>query len=551
MHSLLSRLVEQPGVFFFHLLFFAITAGSPDGRAGDVDVSALLAKAHQAGLAHDPQWLSLLQYDKDGGKSEVLTADFFLDAKGQTDPEAELVATIQAVFASNAGEPSDQHARCRYPARHYWIAKRLGLDGFNIREARCTRLERWARFDHVRSLSVLLVSGYFGNPASSFGHSLLRLNADNADESSNLLDLTFNFGALVPANELIPVYVYRGLTGGYQSGFSDKYFYSEDMVYSKTEFRDIWSYELALDDEELRFMVYHLWEIVGKKFTYYFLSENCAYRMAEMIELVKGEHFLDRSAYWYTPIELFVRLHELDRRQPGKFIRSVRFSPSAQRVLHAQFDALKTEERGVANQLIQNDSLSLDEALVGAPEQARINLTEALLAYYQFKIVGEQPRPSEVLRKKKDSVLLERLRLPPQERAADRLPALDSPASRSGPMLAAGGLGWSDTDKQVTAHLEWSAYHQGPLDENGLSNGELAVADLVIRFEVNRARLQKLDFIRVRKFNDQAVTIHGESDWSWQARVGLQRPPGETEPNTELLFSFGVGNPIFLSCPLQ
>src|SRR5437870_6386966 len=53
-------------------------------------------------------------------------------------------------------------------------------------------------------------------PASSFGHSLLRLNTEDGSASDGLVDLGVNFGALVPDGESTLVYVVKGLSGGYQ-----------------------------------------------------------------------------------------------------------------------------------------------------------------------------------------------------------------------------------------------------------------------------------------------------------------------------------------------
>ena len=68
----------------------------------------------------------------------------------------------------------------------------------------------------------------------------------------------------MPENEWAPVHVVRGLLGVYEAGFSGPP-YTHDRVYSRTEFRDIWDYELALDDHEQLLLVYHLGEIAGKK----------------------------------------------------------------------------------------------------------------------------------------------------------------------------------------------------------------------------------------------------------------------------------------------
>lgn len=120
------------------------------------------------------------------------------------------------------------------------------------------------------------------NPASTFGHSLIKLN----NKESGLFDTSINYGALVPDNENMLRYIYQGLTGGYQAGFSDKYFYEQDLMYSNKEYRDMWEYKLNLTQEEKDLIILHLYEIITRKFDYYFLSRNCGYRVSEIINLV-------------------------------------------------------------------------------------------------------------------------------------------------------------------------------------------------------------------------------------------------------------------------
>lgn len=292
-------------------------------------------------LARDPQWLRLLHARE--GRGEILDAEFYLSPEGRDDPQAELQATLLALSSPWSDGQADQHPRCRFPARYHWLASRLELPGYRPRDSRCARFEAWARLDHLRSISLLEVSGYFGNPASSFGHALLRLDSDAPDSVAGLLDTSVNFGAMVPPDEWALVYVWKGLTGGYRSGFSDRLFHSHDQTYARNEFRDLWQFELDLNGDQRQLVVEHLWEVIGRKFTYYFLSENCAWRIGELVELAVAQPILPASPQpWFPPIELFFAL----QRQPG-LVRAVRPMPSAERSLHHQLGQVSPDQRPV------------------------------------------------------------------------------------------------------------------------------------------------------------------------------------------------------------
>ena len=295
-----------------------------------------LQVAARLDLVHHPIWFKLLHFEGRLPQSVVLTDDFFLSPEGRSNPQAELHATLEAYFLPWQ-QDTDEHPRCRFPARYYWLSRQLPLPGYVLNEPQCRRLSDWALLDRVKSVSLLLVSGYLGNPASTFGHALLKLNTDSSDDDYGLFDLTLNYGALIPENENALRYVVRGLLGGYEAGFSDRYFYTQDLVYSHTEFRGIWDYRLNLSNHQRTLLILHIWEIIGRKFVYYFLTRNCAFRLAELVDLVVDDLIIERARLWYLPVQLFHRLNAIDAARQhsgsGNLVEAVRFIPSSKRTL--------------------------------------------------------------------------------------------------------------------------------------------------------------------------------------------------------------------------
>ncbi len=513
-----------------------------DGRgmawSSEISASAIAA------LAQDDTWRRLLHFSRGAHRSEINSPDFFLSPVGRDDPAAELRATLDAYGAAWTPDP-DAHPRCRYPARFLWLSRHVDLPSFDARDPRCQRLEKWALLDRLRSASLLLVSGYFGNPASTFGHALLRLDTGEPGDSS-LLDVTINYGALVPENELIALYVFRGLFGGYQSGFSDKYFYTEDLVYARTELRDIWEYELDLTDDQLMLLSFHLWEVIGRKFDYYFLTQNCAYRLAELIELATGEAILDHANLWYLPVEMFHGLQAVDARGPRRLIRAVRFVPSSQRELRHQFARLQSDEALATNQVIRSGSARFEPLTREFPEPARIAMADALLAYYQYRLVAEEPEPRPETRAAKDDLLRARLYLPAERGTTAPVPSLRSPAMGSAPMLTAVGLG-VDGERGGYARMQFAAFHYDQIGFNSLDDGELVVLRAAAGIDRDgRAFVDEFDAVRVRKLAVERVPIEGERRWSWQTRIGADRIRRNDIERTEAVASFGIGRALAL-----
>jgi hypothetical protein len=491
-------------------------------------------------LATDWQWLRLLHISQPGQPSEIRSGDFFLAANGREDAAAELRATL-AAYAAPWPEDQDSHPRCRFPARYHWLSRKIDLPGYVRREPRCRRFEQWARLDQLRSISVLLISGYFGNPASTFGHALIKLNTEQGLATDGLLDLSINYGALVPEHESAPVYVLRGLFGGYEAAFSDKLHYANDLVYARTEFRDVWDYELALDDDARELLVMHLWEVVGRKFAYYFLTENCAYRIAELIELATGSRLLERSSVWYIPVEMFHRLDDVPRRGGHPLVQSVRFVPSAERLLRQRLASLNPAEASVAQASIASDANDLDHQLQALPGERQPVVLDAMLAYYEYRLVAD-PSLSESTRGAKDRVLRQRLSLSSSDESTSHpVMQLPSLASASAPMVGALSAG-HERHGESFVRLRWAPVSYDFTTFNGLETGELTVMDWVVDVDDRgAARLEQLDLARVRKLNVSPTRIPGESRMSWQARVGARRELRDGTAHTDGFAAFGVG----------
>jgi len=504
-----------------------------------------LHTAERLGLANHPTWLKLLHYERDGKQSVVLTDSFFLSPNGRSDPKAELIATINAYFTS-WGDHCNEHARCRFPARYYWLSQQLPLPNYNLREPRCQRLQKWALFDTVKSISVLLVSGYLGNPASTFGHGFLKLNTDSSDDETGLFDLTLNYGALVPEKENPLLYVARGLFGGYKAGFSDKYFYTQDLVYSGTEFRDMWDYRLALTDYERTLLILHIWEIVGNKFPYYFLTKNCVYRLGEFLELVIEEDLLDNWRFWYLPVELFYRLKDIDkarRKSVGKnLIQSVRFIPSSQRTLYHQLKLLTLDEFKTFNAIIRDGPHSILSHLAKFTADRQILILDALLAYQQYRLITEEPNPSSERREFKRQILLARLQLHPQPRPLLEIQELPSPAEGSRPMALGVSIA-SKTNGKPFFLFNWSPFKQEMVGKNSLEGDELVVFDLTVGFfeDEHRVFVDQFELIRILNLNTLPVSVVDESRWSWQLCLGTKRIERKGKYRYDGVAGYGVG----------
>lgn len=492
-------------------------------------------------LSNHKIWHNLLYYHD--GVSEIESKEFFLSSNGKTDPKAELIATINA-YDANATYLSDDAPTCKYPARYMFLSQYVKFPNHVSIDSRCKRLSNWEAPKETKSISLMLVSGYLGNPASTFGHAFMRLNSDDNTTISELFDLSINYGALVPENEATLLYVMRGLFGGYQAGFSDKYFYTEDLVYSHNEFRDIWNYQLNLTEEQIQFLLLHLWEIIGKKYKYYFLDKNCGYRIAEMMQLIIDEPIIPqhRMNNWYIPLEMFQRLEDIDsdKRDTSQppLIHSVTYVPSMQKELYAQYTLLDTKAQSIITDLIKNRLETLDILFQSCKDEAKIDILDFLLTYYRYQITNHPKDQS--LTQLHRTLLLHRLQLPAQSIPKLEIPDRISPAKNNKPMIIGTGIGHTPLTKSYLV-LNFSGYAMESLGQHNLGFDELVVLDTALGFnQRDELFIDKFDLVRIKKYKIKQHSFENDLPFSWDISISLEKD--QTHFNQyHLLFAGGIG----------
>ncbi len=246
-------------------------------------VQAYLDQAEQQKLQHDITWQRLM-YANQKGQSDVAYSGYFLAPEGQTQLKKELQANIQALFQS---AEANQSVRCRFPARSHWLIQQLNIQQQDLPIVVCPELDDWMGQIKPYKATLIYATDFMGNPSSMFGHTLLRLDPKD-QKQLNLVSYAVNYAATVTDSEGWS-FAWKGLTGQYPGEYSLMPYYRKVKEYGDLESRDLWEYELNLSPQETRFLVEHIWEMKNVSFPYYFVSDNCAYRLLGLIDLVRPE----------------------------------------------------------------------------------------------------------------------------------------------------------------------------------------------------------------------------------------------------------------------
>jgi len=95
--------------------------------------------------------------------------------------------------------------------------------------------------------------------------------------------------------------------------------------------------------EEIKFIAEYSWEIMNAKFDYYFFNDNCAHRIAKLIELATGRNMSKTSGFWLLPTQVVRKLGNKDA--TNSFVKNETYKPSLKTVFSNQFNSLKNNEK--------------------------------------------------------------------------------------------------------------------------------------------------------------------------------------------------------------
>ena len=190
--------------------------------------------------------------------------------------------------AAGEGQP----AQCRFPARYAWLNEQFHFDSAQLLPADCSRFQKWKDQDPALrtsgapvSISLIFASYYMNNPASTYGHTFLRLNGKSHASNENLLDYVVNFAADLESDNGV-LFALKGLAGGYHGRFSTFPYYVKVQEYNNLESRDLWEYDLNVSSGNVDRLLQHLWELGNVRLRYFFFNKNCSYYLMPVLDVM-------------------------------------------------------------------------------------------------------------------------------------------------------------------------------------------------------------------------------------------------------------------------
>lgn len=290
-----------------------------------------------------------INYYSESGKSEILNEDFFLSKNGQRDPISELDSYIDLL---KAYQNTNLHGSvlCRYPARLILLSKHLKW--FN-KELVCSEYIEEVDPSNIESISLIYASGYLNNPASYYGHTMLRLNYKDFTKHSIVSGGAISYGAKNISNNPF-VYISKGILGGYQGRYTENDNFINTHNYTNRELRDVWEYELNLSSDETQYLLAQLWELKRAEFKYFFFNDNCAHRIGRPIENITNLKITHTHGFWLMPIQLIQNVNDQGN---NSIVKHERRELSSKSILENRLEKLSDDELVNIVKILRSDDV--------------------------------------------------------------------------------------------------------------------------------------------------------------------------------------------------
>lgn len=471
--------------------------------------------------------------------SQVDAPDFFIAKNGKHSPIDELDEFVKVLNSEKA-----QFYVCKFPLRYKWL-KRTIQNSWKFTTDSCEYYQAFVGKLDAKNISLVFSSFYVNNPGSTFGHTFLRVSRYKDFNQNELLDYAFNFAA-ADSKDNPALYMLKGLLGYYPGKFSVVPYYYKIREYNDHEFRDIWDYNLELNQEQVNRVVDHLWELSHAHFDYYYFTENCSYHILGLLNVAYDKtNLLDSlNSFYVLPIDTVKVMKDLGLTESKKVRGSV------YRKLIDQTKDLTNEELQLINEAAENPKAS--KKFEAYSDEKAANLQDATISALDYlkaeKVLLNDPKT----RAEREELLVQRAINPhiSEEIVIDQA-KMNAPDEGHDSSRVGVSTGYND-GQGAFGGFEWRAAQHDILDpsQGHLKNSQVVMFDVRVKnktidydkhkFVLDRFRLFDLKKYQPSDFWKNSISFDGS--------LGLeQRRDCNSQDCVDPIMTFGAGSTVDLS----
>lgn len=339
----------------------------------------------------DIYWQKLMHYQPSirGLHGQADGAGYYFSTNGAWSLAEEAKASVLA-FMTEVGSDPNYHPQCRFPERFRYLKEKLALE---IKAIFCPDYIEWMNSLDPVGAALVFASNYPNNPGSAMGHTFIRIISRKtsrlqkgwvSDNHLDLLDYSISYAASTDEVKGFK-YAMSGLFGGFYGQFSMQPYYMKVREYNEGEGRDLWEYELNINEASVKKMVANFWEVSkNTHFNYFFIDENCSFHMLTMLDIAKPEWNLSSHFPLFTI--------------PYETIKALAKIPDA--ILETKYRAsLPKRSQNISNQLTTQERSDFKAIIEGRVPLLKYSsnapFLEAFATYIHYqKIENEMIYPS-------------------------------------------------------------------------------------------------------------------------------------------------------------
>ncbi|MBC7421191.1 MAG: DUF4105 domain-containing protein [Bdellovibrio sp.] len=241
-------------------------------------------------LSEDPVWKALLQLSRNS--PQIHDPNFYI-SQSYKSSYFELTSFLDALHA-----PDAKATACRFPARYFWLKKKLPLHDIDLNQ--CEGLFEFITRAPLETASVVFATENLAQPASMMGHIFFKFGGTN----SNNIYVEHVISFFTDLNDInFPKLIIQSLLTGKRGLYALSPYEQTRVHYLYEEQRNLWEYRLNLSEDEKIFLHYYFYELKDVSFTYYFHLFNCGTLVKNILAILHPE-LLDDWSLWVTPLDV-------------------------------------------------------------------------------------------------------------------------------------------------------------------------------------------------------------------------------------------------------
>lgn len=360
-----------------------------------------------------------------------------------------------------------------------------------------------------------------------FGHTFLRINSSY---KSRLLSYAINYAASVDADKTNAIaFAIGGLSGSYYGKYSLLPYYDKLKEYKDTEQRDIWEYNLDLNEEETLKMVRHIWELNGTNSYYYFFTENCSYNMLWLIEVARPTlHLREDFNFQVIPLET---AHVLEAKG---IVKSKNYRPSKRTILLKYEKLINKKNLHLVKDIVE-EKITVDKIINNTKinKQQKMYILEASIEFLEYSYSKNSMKKEKFL-KLFHTISKTRASLGKRKKIEIKTPP--NPINGHKAIKASAGFGFRE-GKNIEFLGIRPAYHDIQDSSYGFLRGtQIEFGNFMFSYSQDKLRVEEATILSIVSLAQRTEFF---KNFSWRTKFGWDRD--SLDENADFLATLGAG----------